>query len=442
MIDQAILLISSNPPDSSARGANRTKNLLGLTLPERTILAAASAGVRSFYVLYQSRKDPLPLFRIRAAALKKAGVRLESAFLDELPENTPPPPDCRGTFLLIEANSVLDPEIFKQASSLNIDHNVKAVLKTEESICPGIFLMSGTLRPALIRMLKEKRTVRLGQEMMKELAPEAPWQQFEIKGKFCIRIESRHDLKDAERRLLQTGRRPTDGVISRHLNRPISLFVSRGLLKLNIRPLPVTFANLIIGLASAWFTAQGGYAYMALGGLLFQAASVFDGCDGEISRLMYRTSRLGAFLDTTFDALIFVAYFSCLPLGLYAASRKPVYLIMGALVLACLIFFYAMMIRFIKKSGLSGHIVKIANDIKNYAHQKQYPIGRIDRAASKVVNIYRRDVFAFAAFLSAVFNGTSVAFSLIVLLCFLESFYFFFYSRRELSRKSGLQNRA
>jgi len=39
-----------------------------------------------------------------------------------------------------------------------------------------------------------------------------------------------------------------------------------------------------------------------IGALLFQAASMFDGVDGEIARATYRTSRSGAALDSAIDA--------------------------------------------------------------------------------------------------------------------------------------------
>lgn len=42
---------------------------------------------------------------------------------------------------------------------------------------------------------------------------------------------------------------------------------------------------------------------MALGGFLFQMASVLDGVDGEVAKLTLRSSKLGGWLDTAVDNL-------------------------------------------------------------------------------------------------------------------------------------------
>jgi CDP-L-myo-inositol myo-inositolphosphotransferase len=55
--------------------------------------------------------------------------------------------------------------------------------------------------------------------------------------------------------------------------------------------------------------ALGGEAGLLAGGLLFHAASVFDGVDGEIARATFRSSNAGAALDSAVDVgtnLLFV----------------------------------------------------------------------------------------------------------------------------------------
>jgi len=53
---------------------------------------------------------------------------------------------------------------------------------------------------------------------------------------------------------------------------------------------------------------------LVAGALLFQAASIFDGVDGEMARATFRTSRGGAALDSMIDAvtnLAFIAGVAC-----------------------------------------------------------------------------------------------------------------------------------
>ena len=101
---------------------------------------------------------------------------------------------------------------------------------------------------------------------------------------------------------LRATAKASDGPVSRWLNRPVSRLISALLLRLpGIRPIHATLGTVI--LAAAMFAALliGGEAGLIAGGLLFHAASVFDGVDGEIARATFRTSRAGAVLDRVVD---------------------------------------------------------------------------------------------------------------------------------------------
>ena len=56
-----------------------------------------------------------------------------------------------------------------------------------------------------------------------------------------------------------------------------------------------------IGFYSAWLFSLGHYWTGVLGGFLSLAASVLDGCDGEIARLKYQESALGCWIETFGD---------------------------------------------------------------------------------------------------------------------------------------------
>lgn len=96
--------------------------------------------------------------------------------------------------------------------------------------------------------------------------------------------------------------KPGDGFISRRLNRPISQRISMLLLHIpGIRPGHATLGTALIALAMVAALLLGGETGLLAGGLLFHAASVFDGVDGEIARATWRTSPAGAVLDTAVD---------------------------------------------------------------------------------------------------------------------------------------------
>ena len=116
---------------------------------------------------------------------------------------------------------------------------------------------------------------------------------------------SRAAMRDAAARIVRATAKPGDGIVSRHLNRPISQACTRLLLGLfpRIRPIHATFGTAAIALAMAFALLGGTERGLVLGALLFQAASIFDGVDGEIARATWRSSPQGAALDSLIDAL-------------------------------------------------------------------------------------------------------------------------------------------
>jgi phosphatidylglycerophosphate synthase len=111
----------------------------------------------------------------------------------------------------------------------------------------------------------------------------------------------------------KTGK-PSDGLVSRWLNRPISQRISWVMLALPAaRPVHVTVFNAVLALVMFPIVLAGGEAGLVVGGILFQTASILDGVDGEMARATYRTSPQGATLDSAVDIatnLLFVSAIS------------------------------------------------------------------------------------------------------------------------------------
>lgn len=106
-----------------------------------------------------------------------------------------------------------------------------------------------------------------------------------------------------ERRIVRATAKPGDGIVSRHINRPISQAISRVLLRQPwIRPVHATWGTALLAVAMVVTLLLGTRGGLIAGALLFQAASVFDGVDGEIARATFRTSPQGARLDSLIDA--------------------------------------------------------------------------------------------------------------------------------------------
>jgi len=143
------------------------------------------------------------------------------------------------------------------------------------------------------------------------------------------RVADIDGLNIARSRLLGALVKETDGFMSRHFARPISIFVSRRIVNWGVTPNQMTIVSMLIGLSGAPFFLSDAAALQTIGALLFVTHSVLDGCDGELARLTYRESRLGGILDFIGDNLVHIAVFGCMGWGWYMASDTPWPLYLG-----------------------------------------------------------------------------------------------------------------
>jgi len=204
-----------------------------------------------------------------------------------------------------------------------------------------------------------------------------------------IAVVDERSAREAERRLFNALRKPQDGWTSRYLNRYISLSISRWLVKTPLRPNQVSVAILGVGLAGAWFAARGGYGNLLLGACLFQAQSVLDGCDGEMSRVTHRGSRTGEWLDTVGDDLTNYGFFAGAALGLYRQSQNPLYLAAGAITVISGVIGSGLEYRYLIKIG-SGDLLK-------------YPLSQGEGTGklSFLQPLFKRDTFVFLTLIAA-----------------------------------------
>ncbi|HEV8244852.1 MAG TPA: CDP-alcohol phosphatidyltransferase family protein [Polyangiaceae bacterium] len=157
--------------------------------------------------------------------------------------------------------------------------------------------------------------------------------------------------------LFRSLRKKEDGWTARFLNRYLSLSLSRWLVKTPLQPNQVSLAILAVGLFGAWLAARGDYRSVVLGAVLFQAQSVLDGCDGEMSRVSHRGSHAGEWLDTIGDDLTNYGFFGGLGLGLYRTTAFTPYLAAGIVTVACGALVSAFEYRYLIRIG-SGDLLK------------------------------------------------------------------------------------
>jgi CDP-diacylglycerol--glycerol-3-phosphate 3-phosphatidyltransferase len=97
-----------------------------------------------------------------------------------------------------------------------------------------------------------------------------------------------------------------------------------GLDGVGLTPTALTFLGLLLNFGAAWVVWQGELFW---GGIAFLLASAFDMLDGALARRQGTVTKLGAFLDSTFDriseAALFVAILHDMRLHEYALPWLP-----------------------------------------------------------------------------------------------------------------------
>jgi phosphatidylglycerophosphate synthase len=154
----------------------------------------------------------------------------------------------------------------------------------------------------------------------------------DAKGRFPLR--SAGDVRVAESWLLRGLIKETEGFMSRHVERRISLALTRRLVWTSVTPNTLTLACLAIGLAGAPFFLSPAPGLQLAGALLFLLHSILDGCDGEIARLKFLESPGGAALDFWGDNTVHVAVFGCMAGGWSLSAHSAWPLAIGALAIA------------------------------------------------------------------------------------------------------------
>jgi phosphatidylglycerophosphate synthase len=145
-----------------------------------------------------------------------------------------------------------------------------------------------------------------------------------------VAFRSADDLGVVERWLLRGLIKESEGFMSRHVERKISLAVTKRLVNTRITPNAMTLTSVGIGLFAAFFFAAPKTSYHVLGALLFWLHSVLDGCDGELARLKFAESRWGGLMDFWGDNVVHSAVFSAIAAGDHAREPRPAPLALAA----------------------------------------------------------------------------------------------------------------
>jgi phosphatidylglycerophosphate synthase len=110
----------------------------------------------------------------------------------------------------------------------------------------------------------------------------------------------------AEWALIRRMNKSFEGPVDALINWRFSMRITRVLARrsLAVTPNHVTITAILIGLGASWLAWGGGYAALALAGVLLEVNSILDSCDGELARLRFQYSKLGQWLDNLSDDIV------------------------------------------------------------------------------------------------------------------------------------------
>jgi phosphatidylglycerophosphate synthase len=385
------------PKETHESTAVSFARVAGIPLFLRSILSLASAGEKAFTIIAPAshRKQ---LIKNYQKVIKNRPIHLNFIFSsphDKISENNIKElKECtEENVYFINANYVFtDP---------------KSISPTKPAGRNEIFLYrSQTRRTALIGMHSS---------MLNAIKPSETVEQFLAN---LIDTKAHHYLSDtdegivaqkymdiplAERMLTEHIRKNTNKWVAREINKRISLPISLFLMRLRIAPNTITVINAFIGLCAGIGAAGRTYTGVLIGAVLFQAASVFDGCDGEVAKLTFRTSKFGEYIDTVSDNLTLAAFL----VGMMIHQRRIThsadaywwggFLILGAALILLI---------------MADYLRKHANSASFYTFDKEYlqrlspanTPGWILTIIKRFTPLFRKDAHALMFLIFAVFG--------------------------------------
>ena len=134
---------------------------------------------------------------------------------------------------------------------------------------------------------------------------------------------------DEQKVLLDSAVKPSDGFFTTFFVSPYSKYIARWAARRGWTPNAVTVLSLGMGALAAAAFATGERWGLVAGALLLQASFTTDCVDGQLARFTRQFSRLGAWLDSTFDRTKEYAVFAGLAIG-GTQMGQHVWLLAGA----------------------------------------------------------------------------------------------------------------
>lgn len=401
MKSEALLYVPSDTPEAMVVA---TMKVAGVPLIVRGLMTLAGAGIESVTLLVaETQREKIERFleRYDQRVLPEINIipydepyRVSPRVAQTLAAG------ANHDVFLINANLIFDTDVVNTLRSFSV--RGREMLSCQEG-AHGVPIMKIT-RSQLSELVDftatEPRSIESCIKYLKESSDIRPIEKPSTSNTFLVR-RPRERLV-AEKFLAESIRLSTSGPIARYLNKRISLPISLFLSKLWISPNTITVVNIVIGLFSGVFAADGHrYDVILLGAALFQAASIVDGCDGEVAKLTFRTSKFGQYIDSISDNLSLGSFFTGLIAGYWRSTHSHVAFVTGAVLLASTAVTFFWMVRYLKRNTDSASLVTYD---KEYLQKLSNLPGWLASFIKYGKYTLKKDMFSFLFFVFALFG--------------------------------------
>src|SRR6185369_15080015 len=213
-----------------------------------------------------------------------------------------------GNLIIVAGDRSYNPSLLGKAANWDGDSGALFFHDNDEPV--GIFVLS----PNTARALARQQTPVTAEDLQQRMSSKYEVESEQVAGESWQKVRSRPDQASAEKKLDRWLVKPTDGTFAR-MNRRVSIPISRSIVHLPITPNMVTLFTLWVSFGAGLFFAYGGYWATLMGAVLSVAASILDGCDGEVARLKLQVTDFGCWLETVCDYLYYVFVFGGMIVG-------------------------------------------------------------------------------------------------------------------------------
>ena len=246
--------------------------------------------------------------------------------------------DPATTVTAVGAGTLVSPALLGGASTHAAGKNAALDVAAGER-----FASSGVLRVAVTDARNPTALARMLRAAAKR--GDRPTGEDVSKGRarLAIRIRGEADVAQAEATLRRSSYKDTDAKVAR-FNRTISLPISVALIPTPLTANQLSVMLVALGFYSAWLFSVGQYWAGVLAAFISLAASILDGCDGEIARLKYQESALGCWIETVGDYSYYIAIFIGLTVGAVRATGLEVFYWVGVVALGGTLVTFALLI--------------------------------------------------------------------------------------------------